>query len=256
MPDFEVLDAKIASALNRIIHNDRFKRKVSLEEQEVQKEDRFLRGRQIAYLIYEYFRATGANDSVEHHADLFTIGLRNEDIQEVDSKLDGILLTMTKIPSDHILEGLYKIRTRESEKLKTALEVYKMEIHQKKIGPDYQRLKAMVKRSIEQDLRKRNFGSRNGNYETNAVVKNQGTEQRERRTLGDCWQWKANGQSSKLDNCSFRHDINKRAKTTQPNPSPSLSTRHREPQVRKSQSKNVSIAFQGLPQRNLHQFIL
>ena len=33
MPKFEVLDAKIASALNRIIHNTRFKRKVSLEEQ-------------------------------------------------------------------------------------------------------------------------------------------------------------------------------------------------------------------------------
>ena len=36
-PDFEVLDAKIASALNRIIHNTRFKKKVSLEEQEAQK---------------------------------------------------------------------------------------------------------------------------------------------------------------------------------------------------------------------------
>ena len=47
-PDFEVLDAKIASALNRLIHNTRLKRKVSLEEQEAQKEDRFLRGRQIA----------------------------------------------------------------------------------------------------------------------------------------------------------------------------------------------------------------
>ena len=33
MPDFEVLGAKIASALNRIIHNTQCKRKVSLEEQ-------------------------------------------------------------------------------------------------------------------------------------------------------------------------------------------------------------------------------
>ena len=41
MPDFEVLDAKIASALNRIIHNTQFKRKVSLEEQKAHKEDRF-----------------------------------------------------------------------------------------------------------------------------------------------------------------------------------------------------------------------
>ena len=31
---------------------------------------------------------------------------------------------MTKIPSDDILEGLYKLRIRESEKLKTVLELY------------------------------------------------------------------------------------------------------------------------------------
>ena len=51
MPDFEELDARIASALNRIIPNTHFKRKVSLEEQKAQKQDRFLRGRQIASLI-------------------------------------------------------------------------------------------------------------------------------------------------------------------------------------------------------------
>ena len=78
MPDFEVLDAKIASALNRIILI------FSLLEKD--------RGRQIAYLIYEYFLVTGANDSVEKYADLFTIGFRNDDIQEIDSKWDGISL--------------------------------------------------------------------------------------------------------------------------------------------------------------------
>ena len=45
MPNFEVLDARIASAL-KPNHNARFKGKVSLEEQKAQKEDRFLRGRQ------------------------------------------------------------------------------------------------------------------------------------------------------------------------------------------------------------------
>ena len=33
-------------------------------------------------------------------------------------------LSMTKIPHDDILEGLYKLRIRESEKLKTVLELY------------------------------------------------------------------------------------------------------------------------------------
>ena len=143
MPIFEVLDARNASALNRIILNSHFKRRISLEEQEAQKQDRFLRGRQIAYLIYDYFRVTGANDSVENYADLFTDSPRNDDIQEFDSKWDGIL-SMTKIPPDDILEGLYKLRIRESEKLKTVLELYDLEIHQKKLGPDYHRLKTMV----------------------------------------------------------------------------------------------------------------
>ena len=38
-PDFELFDAKIVSALNRIIHNTFFKRKVSLEEMKVHKEE-------------------------------------------------------------------------------------------------------------------------------------------------------------------------------------------------------------------------
>ena len=75
MPNFEVLDARISSALNRIIQNTRFKKKgLSRGTKSSKRGTVFLRGRQIAYLIYEYFRVTGANDSVENYADLFTIG--------------------------------------------------------------------------------------------------------------------------------------------------------------------------------------
>ena len=132
--------------------------------------------------------------------------------RKFDSKWDGILLSMTKIPPDDILEGLYTLRIRESEKLKTVLELYDLEIHRKKLGPDYYRLKTMVKRSIEQDIRNNNFGARNGHYEKNAVVKNQGTKQRVQRILGDGWQWETNGQCVKGNNCSFRHDFIKRGK--------------------------------------------
>ena len=63
----------------------RFKKKVSLEEMKAYKEDRFLRGRQIAHLIYEYFWVTGANDSVENYAELLTVVLRNDNTQEFDT---------------------------------------------------------------------------------------------------------------------------------------------------------------------------
>ena len=98
MPNLEVLDARIASELNKIIIILTSKEESFWRNKRPRSKDRFLRCRQIAYLIYDYFRVTGAHDSVENYADLFTISLRNDDIQEFDSKWDGILLSMTKIP--------------------------------------------------------------------------------------------------------------------------------------------------------------
>ena len=99
MPNFEVLDARIASTLNKIIQNSQFKRRISLEEQKAQKQDRFFRGRQIAYLIYDYFRVIGTDSSVETYTDLFTIVVRNGDIQEFDSKWDGIFIVNDENPT-------------------------------------------------------------------------------------------------------------------------------------------------------------
>ena len=82
----------------------------------------------------------------------------------------------------------------------------------------------------------KNFEARNGNCETNAVVKNQGTKQRVQRTLGDCWQWKFTGQRSKGDNCSFRHDMNKRRKVAPSNPSPNSFMRQNERKASRTRS--------------------
>ena len=172
-------------------------------------------------------------------------------------------MSITQIPSDDILENLYKLRIRESEKLKTVLELCNMEFHQKKAEPDYHRLKTMVKRSIEHSLSVKNFDARNGNVEQAPWSRIRGTTKREQRSLVDCWQWKADGQCSKGDNCSFQHDKDKRAKSTQPNPSPRSSTQQnvknasgtKSPRGR-SPSGKMETVVQGLPQRNLHNSTL
>ena len=138
-PEFEMLDAGIASPLNKVIQNSYFKKKVSLEEQKTQKEYWFLRGRQIAYMFYDNFTVTGAHDTVLDYADLFTVILRKDDVQEFDTRWDEILLSMSKIPSDDVLESLFKLRTRESDQLKTVQELYDLEIHQKISMPNYQK---------------------------------------------------------------------------------------------------------------------
>ena len=127
---------------------------------------------------------------------------------------------MTKIPSDDILEGVCKLRIRESEKLETVLELCNMEIHQKKAGPGCRRLKTMVKREVlikicetiilkpEMEIMRQTPWSR---------IRGQNSVGQ--RTPGKCWQ------CSKGDNCSFRDDMKKRGKTTHPNPCPRSSTR-------------------------------
>ena len=52
MPNFEVLDARIASALNKTIHNSKSKERSVWRNKKHPKEDVFLRGKQIAYLIF------------------------------------------------------------------------------------------------------------------------------------------------------------------------------------------------------------
>ena len=107
--------------------------------------------------------------------------------------MDEILISMTKIPSDDILESLYNLRIREFEQLKTGLELYDMEIHQKVSVPSYQRLKTMVKRSIDYKLRLRNFDARHEKIKTGAVVKNHRGLSGVERGKGICYQWKEKG---------------------------------------------------------------
>ena len=150
MPNFGVLDARIASALNKIIHNSHFRRRIRLEEQNAQKKKKnisfFAQHRLLSWSMSTSL-SHEPTISVESFDDVFTLVLGNDDIQEFDSKWDGILLSMTKIPLDHTFEGLYKVRIRESEKLKTVLELCDLETHHKMIGPDNQSLKTLVKRT-------------------------------------------------------------------------------------------------------------
>ena len=95
--------------------------------------------------------------------------------REFDTRWDEVLLSMVKNPSDDVLECLVckKLTVRESAQLKKPVsELYDMEIHQKISVLNNQKFKTMVKRSIDQNLRLRNFDARFWRIETGAVVKN------------------------------------------------------------------------------------
>ena len=148
---------------------------------------------------------------------LFSVTLHDDNIQEFDTRWNEVLLSMSKTPSDDILESLYKLRIRGSAQLKIVLELYDMEIHQMISMPNYQKLKTMEKRRINQKLRLRNFGARHERIETGAVVKNRKGLIGVEGGKGICYQWKEKGQCSKGDQCSFWHESNDRAQKPEPN---------------------------------------
>ena len=59
--------------------------------------------------------------------------------------------------------------------------------------PDYHRLKTMVTRSIEQELRSRNLDARNGRTESNILVKNPREQRRVHKGQGSCWRCQPQG---------------------------------------------------------------
>ena len=67
-----MLDAMIASALEKLFNTQsNFRKRVSVEEQ-------------MAYMIFEYFRATGACEAVQGLSTLFAKSLKNDDVQDFD----------------------------------------------------------------------------------------------------------------------------------------------------------------------------
>ena len=128
-PDSNMLDSMIASALKQLLNTQmHFRKRVSVEEQRAPNHNRFIRGRQIAYMICEYSRATRAYEAVPGLSDLFTISLQSDDVQDFAVGWDHALLSVSEMPSDALLEGLYKSRLQTSAQLRTVLALDDQEI--------------------------------------------------------------------------------------------------------------------------------
>ena len=119
-PDYEELDLMMASATRRHDKQTHFRNEINIEEQRTHKDNRFLRGRQIAHLIYEYFRIVGSG--------LFSIKLDNDDIQDFDLRWEQALFVTSDHPSDKVFEGLYVSKLQDSSQIQTIVALFNQEI--------------------------------------------------------------------------------------------------------------------------------
>ena len=101
-PDFEMLDARIASALRKIISSTSFRRRATAELQRAQKYNRFLRERRIALMTHGHFQSTGAYDAARvcRICSIFAC-----DVQDFDTRWGQILLGTSEMAPENVLEA-------------------------------------------------------------------------------------------------------------------------------------------------------
>ena len=206
-PDNDELDMMMTAALKKCYDRQtHFRKKISVEEQRAQKNDRFLRGRQIAFVIYDHFRSTGSYDQIQGLSGLFSIRLGNDDIQDFVRR-EQALLSASDPPSNKILEGLYFPKLQDSCQLQTLMALFNSEIRREGGERDYHRLRICVKLHVEQAQRSKNFRIENEATEWGTVIKGEkGQKSFARRKTGECFQWETNGSCSKGESCSFLHE--------------------------------------------------
>ena len=106
---------KLRDALRQRLLPLYFKERINLEEQKAQLDNRFLRARQIALMIPRNFSVKVTHAAILDYSVLFSMSSLGHDVQGIDTRWDFFLLSIQKVPSNDILESLYKIRMRGSQ---------------------------------------------------------------------------------------------------------------------------------------------
>ena len=161
--------------------------------------------RQIACLIYEYFRPSGSYDEIPGLSGLFSIKTKNDDIQDLDVRWEETLLLTSDPPLDQVLEGLYVSKLQESSQVHTIMALYNQENLRGGRQRDYHRLRMCVKLHVEQTQRSKSFRIQNEITERGAVIKGKGQNPSTKRETRECYQWKSLGSCSKGESDSFLH---------------------------------------------------
>ena len=111
-------------------------------------------------MIYDYFRVTGAHDTVLDYADLFSVPLHDDNIQDFDTRWDEVLLSMSKFSSDDILENLSKLRIRESDQLKKRIGIVRHGDSSEDIGSQPSKIEDNGEKEKRSETSIRNFDAR------------------------------------------------------------------------------------------------
>ena len=124
--NFEMLDAKVATASKRILTNMNLKKKSSWKSRKPRKLDDFFEDDKSHTRFTNSSVFLGTIESILDFTDLMNVTLRGHDVQGPDTKWNEVLLSVKEMHGENMLESMYKARLRDSEQLKTTFQQTKL----------------------------------------------------------------------------------------------------------------------------------
>ena len=109
--NFGTLDAKLMSSLTTILVGDFARRINTLKETEAAKGQQ-VRGRQVLFLLNEYFSTNAKHGSTYSIQDLFSVKLQGTNLKAFMTNWDTVMAGVPRAPDESILEYLFYTQGR------------------------------------------------------------------------------------------------------------------------------------------------
>ena len=146
---FTTLDAKLLSALTKILTGD-FARKVDTHKETEATSRRYVRGRQVLFMMHEHFSTNIKHGATYALQDLFSVKLKNDNLRSFISNWDQVIAGIPKVPEVSVLETLFFNQVKSSKAISHDLQEY----HRAEDGTDkksYEFLMTAVRRYLDHE---------------------------------------------------------------------------------------------------------
>ena len=201
--DYETLDAKLADAFGRILHGE-LGRQIQIMEDKVAKTTKqMLKGRQIAWIVFERFKLNEEHGYVLDFEDLFNLELKNNNTRAFLNDWEQVYIGLKEIPPESVLESLFRRQIEKTDDLKELLALYNQDVTQRGESRSYSKLKTMVETHLEQKRRSKNRDDmRPGRAKGLASA---GGDLQRKSKQGECRTFVKSGNCPRGDDCPWDH---------------------------------------------------
>ena len=121
--DFATLDAKLLSAVTNILTGD-FARKVDTYKETEAAQGRYVRGRQVLFMLHEFLSTNIKHGATYALQDLFSVKLKGENLRAFIANWDQVIAGIKNVPDETVLETLFFNQVKNNRSIAHDLQEY------------------------------------------------------------------------------------------------------------------------------------